>query len=275
MSERATTIINAKRKTIREKWRHMMDYRELLLVLALKDIRVKYAQTFIGISWSFITPIFTVLVLTFVFKKVADIEVGEVPHTIFTMAGLIGWSYFSRVVETAGSSLIGAQQMVKKIYFPRIFIPLSKAIAALLNFVITFICLIVLMLAYGAAPSSNIVFLPFFILMAIMAGVGVSIWISALSIRFRDLIHVIPIALRLGMFVTPIAYPIREVGPKFKLLFHLNPMTGVVEAIRWSILDSHHLHRMTTYVSFGIILILFISGIMYFNSVERRIADVI
>lgn len=269
--------ISSERPSLGEKWRQIVRFKELLWTLSYKDIKVKYAQTFIGIAWSFINPIFTTIVITFVFKKVADVNTGEMPHTLFTLVGMIGWVYVASVIQQAGSSLIGSQESIKKIYFPRVIIPFSKAIAGLLNFGIMFVCLVILLLIYGIVPSSNIIYLPFFLLMTILAGLGIGIWISALSIRFRDLTHAIPILLRIGMFISPIAYPAAQIRGWLgwiNFFYYFNPLTGVIEGIRWSILGTHGLNNYI-FISYGIILFLFISGLKYFFYIEHKIADII
>jgi lipopolysaccharide transport system permease protein len=267
-------VIKAGRQSIQFFLRDLYNYRELLWILARKDIKVRYVQTFLGFLWAIINPLITVLILSFVFGKVAKVETGSIPHIVYTIAGLCGWAYFSEVVTSAGNSLLQAQHLIKKIYFPRLIIPLSKAIVALVDLVVLLIILCIMMVVYRVSPGSHIVYLPIFILIAILSGLTGGIWISALSIRFRDFQYIIPIVLRLGMFLTPIAYSYSTVPEKYSLLFYLNPMAGVVEGFRWSLIGTE---PPDTYflLSYFMIFVFFILGIFYFKHVERTIADYI
>jgi len=254
-------------------------YRELLWTLTYRDIRVKYAQTAVGFAWAIANPLFTLIILSFVFGTVANVQVegldGKVvPHIIYTIAGLCGWQYFSEVLSQAGSSIIGAQNMVKKIYFPRLVIPLSKALTAFIDFAVVLIIMVVCMTIYQFPPSPNIIFFPLFFLTAVVSGLTAGIWMSALTIRFRDFQHITPMLLRVGMYATPIAYPASAVPNKYQLLFYLNPMAGVVEGMRWCIIGGTPLNTYA-YVSFAGIFILFILGLFYFRRVERVMADIL
>ncbi|MCH2043083.1 MAG: ABC transporter permease [Saprospiraceae bacterium] len=259
--------------------RELFQYKELLWTLTYKDIRVKYAQTIIGFLWAVVNPLFSLVILSFVFGTVANVAVegagGEpVPHIVYTIAGLCGWQYFSEVLSQAGTSIIGAQNMVKKIYFPRLIIPLSKAITAFIDFAVVIIIMIICMIIYQYPPSSNIVYFPLFFLIAVISGLAAGIWMSALTIRFRDFKHITPLLLRVGMFATPIAYPASSVPEKYQMFFYMNPMAGVVEGMRWSIVGGPDLNPMA-YMSFGVIIILFIFGLLYFRRVETVMADIL
>ncbi len=257
---------------LREVWQ----YRELLWTLTYRDFRVKYAQTAIGFAWAFINPIFSILILSFVFGTIAKVGTGDanVPHILYTTAGMCGWTYFSAVLGGAGNSIIGAQNMVKKIYFPRLVIPLSKAITSFIDLAIVLLCIALLMLFFQILPTENILYLPFFLLMAIIAGLAGGIWMSALTVRFRDFVHITPLLLRVGMYATPIAFPASAVPEKYQLLFYLNPMAGVVEGVRWSIIGGTP-PSPYAYISFVVICFIFIGGIYYFNSVQRKMADIL
>lgn len=256
--------------------RDVFEYRELLLQLAYRNIRVKYAQTVIGLFWSFINPIFTVIVLTFVFGTLLKTNTQRIPPAVFTMVGMIGWTYFANVVGRSGAALIGNQNLIKKIYFPRLIIPLSKALSSFVNFIIVVLCAIVVMLIYGVAPSTNLVFFPIVIMFIVMAGLGFGIWVSALTIRYRDLQHTIPLLLRLGMFVTPIAYSSGEVPKEYLWIYYANPMAGIVDLVRWSILDTPLMYKIEYIIqSLLIVSLIFISSLFYFNKIEKDIADII
>lgn len=267
-------VIERSKNPFKINFRELYRFRELLWILAYRDFRVKYAQTFIGFLWAFINPVFTLLILTFVFGVVAKVDTGTTPHVIYTLAGLVGWTYFSTLVSEAGNSIIGAQQMVQKIYFPRLIIPLSKALNGFIDFGITFLCLIGLMVIYQFPPAKSIVFLPFFLLIAIISGLTGGIWMSALTVRYRDFRFITPFLLRLGMYATPIAFPASAVPEQYQLWFYLNPMVGVVEGFRWSIIGGQPPHPFA-YISFGVIVILFFLGVLYFHKVEKVMADIL
>ncbi|HHH49800.1 MAG TPA: ABC transporter permease, partial [Saprospiraceae bacterium] len=230
------TIIEPSKSSLKIPVRELYEYRELISVLALRDFRIKYAQTFIGFLWAFINPLFTLLILHFVFGMVVQVETGETPHVIFTLAGLIGWNYFATLVSEAGHSIISAQDMIKKIYFPRLVIPISKALTGLIDFGAVLICFFLLLFYYQYMPSKNIIFLPFFLVMVIITGLAGGVWISALTTRFRDFQHIVPFLLRLGMFATPIAYSAESVPEKYQFIFQLNPLVGLIEGLRWCII---------------------------------------
>ncbi len=268
------TVIEPNKSFIKIPIKELYSFRELIFVLALRDFRIKYAQTFIGFLWAFINPLFTLLILHFVFGQVVNVNTGQTPHVIFTLAGLIGWNYFATLVSEAGHSIISAQNMIKKIYFPRLVIPISKAITGLIDFAVVLLCFFVFMLIYKFIPSKNIVFLPFFLLMVLITGLTGGIWISALTTRFRDFQHVVPFLLRIGMFATPIAYSTASVPEKYQTLFQLNPLVGLIEGIRWTIIGGNSPGK-EVFLSFAITFIVFIFGIFYFNKVEKTMADVL
>lgn len=252
----------------------LWQYRELLWMLAYRDFRVKYAQTFLGVSWAILNPVITTFLLTFVFQRVAKMDTGDIPYPVYTLAGLVGWTYFSEVFSTAGDSILGAQHMVKKIYFPRLIIPLSKGFTALIDLCITLVLLILLMAWYQMLPGPSFLFFPLFLFFALLSGLAGGIWISALTVRYRDFRFIAPLLLRIGLFVTPIAYPASAVPEAYRFWYYLNPMAGVVEGIRWSLLGGTP-PPLIAAMGFVTITVLFIGGAVYFSKVEDVIADVI
>ncbi len=270
------TVIEPSKFSLSLNLRELWEFRELLWTLTYRDFRVKYAQTAIGFAWAFINPIFSILILSFVFGTIAKVGTGnsDVPHLLYTTAGMCGWTYFSAVLAGAGGSIIGAQGMVKKIYFPRLVIPLSKALTAFIDLMIVLFIIVILMVYYGIPPKSTLIYLPFFLLIAIIAGLTGGIWMSALTVRFRDFVHITPLLLRVGMYATPIAFPASSVPEKYQLLFYLNPMAGVVEGVRWSIIGGTPPNSYA-YISFAIICVFFVLGTFYFNQVQRKMADII
>jgi lipopolysaccharide transport system permease protein len=258
--------------------KELLSYKDLFYTLAYRDFKVKYAQTFLGFIWAFIQPFMTLIVFALVFSRGLQIDTGNVPYVLFAACGLAGWSYFSTVMGQAGGSIIGAQGMVQKIYFPRLIIPLSKAVVGLIDFLISLLIIFFLMFMYSYSPSANIIYLPFFILMAIVAALGAGIWLSALTIRYRDFQYVVPFLVRFGMFFTPVAYPasllIKRIPDWAAVIYYLNPIAGVIDGFRWSILNSDPPNALS-YISFCVVVILFTSSLFYFKKVEKKIADII
>lgn len=269
-------IIDANSKSVFPDFKEIIRYKDLFLTLSWRDFRVRYAQTTIGFLWAFLQPVVTLLILSLVFKTFANVQTGEIPHMLFTISGLSVWTYFAFVMSNSGNSIIQSQGMIKKIYFPRLIVPLSKAVVGLIDFGITILILIVLMIYYGVAPSTNIWMAPIFIFIGMIAALGVGIWLSALTVRFRDFQHIVPFMVQLGLYITPVAYPVTEasdrLGNTAMAFYYLNPMAGVVQGFRWSIFGGTPPDNMM-YISFGVVFIIFITGLMYFKKVEDQMAD--
>ncbi|MDF1694535.1 MAG: ABC transporter permease [Saprospiraceae bacterium] len=268
------TIISAERNNWFPNFKEIYRYRYLLVTLAWRDIQVKFAQTYVGLLWAFINPLVNLIILSFVFGKIAKIDTGEIPHEIFTITGLTAWTYFSTLLSDAGNSIVGSQAMIKKIYFPRLVIPLSKALVGLLDLGITILCLIIFMSIYEIYPGSNIIWLPVFILLIIISGLAGGILVSGLSVRYRDFSFVVPMLVRIGMFATPIAYSASLVPEKYKVLYYLNPMAGIVEGFRWSLLGQGPPDPLMIY-SILLMLILFIFSLFFFSRIENKMADIL
>lgn len=267
-------FVDADKKGLKLNIKELFDYRDLFLILAWRDIRVRYAQTFLGLFWAFLQPAATLLIFILIFGKAINVDTGEVPYPLFALCGMAAWAYFSYVLSQSGQSIIGAQEMVKKIYFPRLVIPLSKAVTGFVDFFIAFIFMIVLMLIYSYPLSLNFLFFPLFFLLGILAALGVGIWLSALTIRYRDFQHVVPFLVQFGLYATPVGYPASLIPQKYQLVYYLNPMAGVVEGFRWSILGTNPPSQYS-WVSYVLILIIFIGGLFYFRKVERVMADLV
>ena len=268
-------IIDASSKKVFPDLKEIFRYKDLFYTLTWRDFRIRYAQTTIGFLWAILQPVVTLLILTLVFGRFVGVKT-EVPHVLFTVAGMSIWSYFSYVMTNSGSSIIASQSMVKKIYFPRLIIPLSKAIVGFIDFGISLLIMVVLMIYFGITPSSNIWFAPLFILMGIVAALGVGIWLSALTVRYRDFQHVVPFIVQIGLYITPIAYPaefaVKQLPEWAATIYYLNPMAGVVQGFRWSVFGSEAPGDLL-YVSIGIIVLIFISGMAYFSKVEDEMSD--
>lgn len=268
------TVIEPRRFPLKYKLRELWQYRELLWMLAYRDFRVKYAQAFLGAAWALFNPVVNLVLLSFVFHRVAQVSTGGVPPLLFTLVGLAGWTYFAEVFSNAGDSIIGAQQMVKKIYFPRLIIPLSKAITALIDLAVVLLLLLLLLGYYGISPGVNFLFFPVFLFLAMLAGLTGGIWLSALTIRFRDFKYISPVFLRIGIFVTPIAYPASAVPETYRFWYFLNPLAGIIEGFRWSLTSGPPLPP-ATFIGFALLIVLFLASLLYFSRAEEVIADVL
>ena len=272
------TVIEASRGGLSINIRELIQFKDLFLVLAYKDYRVRYAQTFLGFLWAFIQPLATLLIFTLVFGRAVNVDTGEVPYPLFAICGMSAWTYFAFVLNQSGNSIISAQNMIKKIYFPRLIIPLSKSVVGFVDFFITLAIILVLMVFYEILPSTNIIYLPIFIIITIISALGAGIWLSALTIRFRDFQHIVPFIVQIGLYATPIAYPaelITKSLPKWVVIsYYLNPMAGVVEGFRWSILGNTS-PSPYAYISLIVVLVLFVSSLFYFRKMERVMADLV
>lgn len=267
-------IIKGGNKSLHLNLKELFHYKDLFLILAYRDFRVRYAQTLLGFVWAFIQPLVTLLIFTFIFERAIKVETGGIPYPVFALSGMVVWTYFSFVMSQAGQSIIGAQAMVKKVYFPRLIIPLSKALVGLVDLGITLAFLIVVLIVFQIPLSLNFVFVPVFLLLGILTALGIGIWLSALTIRFRDFQHIVPFMVQIGMYATPVAYPVSLVPEKYQLLYHLNPMVGIVEGFRWSVVGGSHPHPYI-WVSYGLSFVLFISSLFYFRKVEKVMADLV
>lgn len=271
-------VVDANKHSFTLNLKELGQYRDLFLILAYRDLKVRYAQTFLGLFWAVLQPLTTLLIFTLVFGRFVKVDTGNIPYPVFALCGMVAWSYFSFVMNQSGSSIIGAQEMIKKIYFPRLVVPLSKAVVGFVDFAVSLLLLILLMVLYKVPVSSTILYFPFFVLMMILAALAVGIWLSALTIRYRDFQHVIPFLVQIGLYATPIAYSSETVVaslPRWLVfVFYLNPMAGVVEGFRWSILGGASPH-VFAFVSFVVIAVLFATSIIYFRKVERVMADMV
>ena len=267
-------IVDANQSSFRIDFKELKNYRDLFYILAYRDLRVRYAQTFLGFVWALLQPLATLLIFILVFGIVVKVDTGGIPYPLFAISGISMWAYFGFVLNQSGNSVIGAQEMIKKIYFPRLVIPLSKAVVGFVDFGVALLMLVILMIVYHFTPSINIVFAPLFILLNIIAALAVGIWLSALTIRYRDFQHIIPFLVQVGMYVTPVAYPARLVPDKYQLIYNLNPMAGVIQGFRWSVFGGSP-PDIYFYISMIVILILFISSLFYFKKVEDVMADIV
>jgi lipopolysaccharide transport system permease protein len=271
-------VIDSSKQNMLPNFGELVRYKDLFFTLAWRDFKIRYAQTAIGLMWAFIQPVATITILYVVFGRFAKVDTGDTPHIIFTVCGTSVWAYFSYVMTNSGNSIISAQDMVKKIYFPRLIIPLSKAVVGLIDLAVNLIILLLLLLCYGILPSSNIIYFPLFIFMGVLAALGVGIWLSALTIRFRDFQQIVPFMVQLGLYITPVAYPakfaLQNLPTSVASIYFLNPMAGIVQGVRWSLLGGEAPGSLAA-ISFTMVVLLFVSSLFYFSSVEKKMADIL
>jgi len=258
------------------KLRELWEYRELLYFLVWRDVKVRYKQTVLGAAWAIIQPFFTMVVFSLFFGKLAKMPSDGIPYPIFSYAALVPWSFFSRGLNQASNSLVGSARLIKKVYFPRLAIPIATVLSGVVDFLLAFLVLLGMMLAYGIVPTINVLWLPFFLLLALITSLGVSLWLSAMNVQFRDVRYTVPFITQFWLFATPIAYPSSLIeNPWLRTLYGINPMTGVVEGFRWALLGANTAPGPIVAVSSLVALALLVSGAYYFRRMERTFADVV
>lgn len=257
------------------KLRELWEYRELLYFFVWRDIKVRYKQTVLGAAWAIIQPFFTMVIFSLFFGRLANVPSDGLPYPIFSYAALVPWTFFATALTQASSSLVVSANMVKKIYFPRLTLPLATVLAGIVDFVLAFIVLLGMMFYYGRMPTTNVVWLPLFLLLALISSLGVSLWLSAMNVQFRDVRFTIPFITQAWLFLTPIAYPSSLLPERWRALYGLNPMAGVVEGFRWALLGTDTPPGPMTIVSAVVSLILLIGGAFYFRRMEQSFADVL
>ncbi len=250
-------------------------FRELLYFLAWRDIKVKYKQTALGVVWAVLQPVLAMLVFSLVFGRFASMPSDGVPYPVFVLTGLLLWNYFAAVLSQSTTSLVAGANLVSKVYFPRLIIPASSAIAALIDFVIGFAVLVAMMLWYGAAFGAGMLLAPVIIAVVLLNAVGFGVWLSALNVRYRDVQYAVPFLIQIWMFASPVIYPVSLLGEKWSWLLYLNPMSGAIEAMRPAMLGGRPVPWEGLAVSAAIGIIVFLAGVFYFRRVERYFADVI
>jgi lipopolysaccharide transport system permease protein len=254
----------------------LWEYRELLYFLVWRDIKVRYKQTVIGATWAIIQPFFTMVVFSLFFGQLARIPSDGIPYPIFSYTALVPWTFFASGLSQSSNSLVGSAGLIKKVYFPRLVIPLSSVISGAVDFALAFVVLLGMMLFYGIAPTVNAIWLPFFLLLALTTALGVGLWLSAMNVQFRDIRYVVPFLVQFWLFATPIAYPSSLIKDEFlRALYGVNPMAGVVEGFRWALLGTETAPGPIIIVSTLVALSLLVSGALYFRRMERTFADVV
>lgn len=257
-------------------WRDLWRYRELFYFLSWRDILVRYKQTALGVAWAIIQPFLTMLILTVVFGRIAKLPSGGAPYPILVFAALLPWQFFSQALAAASNSLVGSASLISKLYFPRIIIPASAVITSGVDFLISAGFLALLMVWFGYGPSIRILMLPLFALLALGAALGAGVWLAALTVRYRDFKYIVPFMIQIGLYISPVGYSSSVIPERWRLLYSLNPMVGVIDGFRWAVLGG----RSALYVPAIVLCVvtvsaLLVTGTRYFRATERTFADVI
>ncbi|HEU5164399.1 MAG TPA: ABC transporter permease [Chitinophagaceae bacterium] len=262
-------------------WKDLWRYRELFYILSWRDLKVRYKQTVIGVVWSVLRPLLTMMIFTFVFGKMANLKPPPgVDYAVLVFAGLLPWQFFAAGLTEASNSLVGNERLISKVYFPRMIIPAASVITSLVDFFISLVLMFALMIWYGTTPSFNLIFLPLFIIMAFFASFGVGLWLTALNVKYRDFKHVVPFLVQIGLYLSPVGFTSEKasliIPEKFRILYYLNPMAGVIDGFRWCFFgEKTPLNWNGMLISFAVIIFFLLIGIRTFRKMERSFADLI
>ena len=256
--------------------KELWEYRELLYFLTWRNVKVRYKQTLLGAVWAIIQPFFTMVVFSIFFGRLAGVSSDGVPYPIFSYAAMVPWTFFSQGLTQASNSLVGGAQLITKVYFPRLAMPISTVLSGVIDFVLAFVVLLGMMFYYRIVPTVNTLYLPLFLLLAAVTSLGTGLWLSAMNVQFRDVHYIVPFLAQFWMFVTPIAYPSSLIEqPLLRTLYGLNPMTGVIEGFRWALLGTDTQPGSIIIASSAVAVLLLVSGAFYFRRMEKTFADVV
>lgn len=255
--------------------KELWEYRELLYFLTWRDIKIRYKQTVLGAAWAIIQPVFMMVVFSLFFGRLAKVPSDGIPYPVFAFCALLPWQLFAHAVGESSNSLVGNQNLITKVYFPRLVIPISAVLSGLLDFLVAFCVLLALIFWYGIVPGWHIVFLPAFVLLAMSTALAVGLWLSALSVQYRDVRYLISFLIQFWLFATPVAYPSSIVPEKWRVVYGLNPMAGVVEGFRWALLGKSSALGSLLWVSVGVVAVTLVGGVYYFRRMEQQFADIV
>jgi lipopolysaccharide transport system permease protein len=270
-----TTVVQPRKRLWDLELRQLWDYHELLFFLVWRDVKVRYKQTALGVAWAILQPLMATLIFSIFFGRLAKMPSDGIPYPVFAYVAFVPWQYFANALTESSNSLVASQNLIKKVYFPRLIIPLGSVIAGLVDFCFAFIVLIGMMFHYGIKPSGSIFLFPVFLLLAVMTALAAGLWLSALNVQFRDVKHTIPFLTQFWFFATPIVYPSSIVPAKWRMWYGLNPMAGVVEGFRYSVLGKAGRPGPMILVSAAAVLVMLIGGIFYFRKMESTFADIV
>ncbi|MBD1861219.1 MULTISPECIES: ABC transporter permease [Trichocoleus] len=276
MSTHPPELIIEAGRTESQYWKDLWRYRELFYFLAWRDILVRYKQTVIGIAWALIRPFLTMIVFTIVFGNLAKLPSGGAPYPILVFAAMLPWQFFASALAECSNSLIVNSNLISKVYFPRLIVPSSAVIVSFVDFLISGMILLALMIWFNFVPDWRILTLPLFILLAFAAAMGAGLWLAALNVKYRDFRYIVPFIVQFGLYISPVGFSSSIVPPQWRLLYSINPMVGVIDGFRWAILGGEaQLYWPGFILSTGLVALLLLTGIWYFRQTERTFADVI
>ena len=256
-------------------FKELWHYRELLYFLTWRDVKVRYKQTVLGAAWAIIQPLSMMLVFSLFFGRLAKIPSDGIPYPLFTFCALIPWQLFAHSLTESSNSLVGNQHLITKIYFPRLVIPISAVLAGVVDFLIAFVILLLMMLYYGVSPGWAVITLPGFVLLTIITALGVGLWLSALNVKYRDVRYTMSFLVQFWLFATPVAYSSNLIPEKWRIVYGLNPMAGVVEGFRWALLGNAPPSGRMLWVSIGVVIVVLVGGLYYFRRMEQEFADIV
>jgi len=265
----------------RNYWKDLWRYRELFYILSWRDLKVRYKQTIIGVAWSVLRPLLTMIIFTFVFGQIAKFTAPPgVEYAVLVFAGLLPWQFFAAGLTEASNSLIGNERLISKVYFPRMIIPAASVITSLVDFFISLGLMFLLLIWYGTVPSINLVFLPLFIIMAFFASFGIGLWLTALNLKYRDFKYVVPFLVQIGLYLSPVGFTSDKaaamIPEKFRVLYYINPMAGVIDGFRWCFFgDKTPIYWTGMFISLAVIIIFLLIGVRTFRKMERSFADLV
>jgi lipopolysaccharide transport system permease protein len=274
-AEEPFILIAPSKGTIALKLNELWEYHELLFFLTWRDIKVRYKQTILGIFWAILQPFFAMVIFSIVFGRLAQIPSDDIPYPLFAYAALVPWTFFANGLNQCSESLILSSNMIKKVYFPRIILPISAVLTGLVDFMLAFVLLLVMMLAFGTPPTLNILWLPLFLMLGLTTSLGVGIWLTSLNVQFRDIRYATPFMIQVWMFASPIVYPGSLLNEPWRTIYGINPMVGVIEGFRWSLLGTATRPGPMILVSILVAATILVSGMIYFHRMERTFADIV
>jgi lipopolysaccharide transport system permease protein len=275
VAEFPLVVIEPSRGWISLRLQDLWRFRELLYFLVWRDMKVRYKQTLLGVFWAIVQPVLTTIIFSLFFGRLAKVPSEGIPYPIFCFAALVPWNFFANGMSQASNSLVGSADLVKKVYFPRLILPTAGVLSGVVDSCLSFLILLVMMFHYGLVPSYRTVFLPLFALLALCCSLGVSLWLSAMNVQFRDVRYIVPFLTQFWLFATPIAYPSTLLSPRWRAVYGLNPMAGVVEGFRWALLGTEAAPGPLVLVSAVVSLAFLTSGAFYFRRMEKTFADIV
>ncbi|MBA4018735.1 MAG: phosphate ABC transporter permease [Pirellula sp.] len=262
--------------TSRQYWRDLWHYRELFLFLAWRDLTVRYKQTSIGVAWALLRPLLTMIIFTVLFGKLAKLpSPGDIPYPLLVMAGMLPWTFFASALAESAQSILNNSNLISKIYFPRLITPAAVVLVTFVDLIISGTLLAGLMIWYRHAPPLQVLLLPIFLVEALAAALGAGLWLSALTVKYRDFRYIIPFLVQFGLYISPVGFSTDIVPEQYRLLFALNPMSGIIEAFRWSLLGTDSWRPLDQLISLAVTSLLLVTGFRYFRGTERQFADTI